>query len=231
MLSGLIQDDKINYFVYFYNTLFVSYFLGLLYLNLGHQSFIDLKKIPENKLIEAKSRVISSFQAIIMTSVSILYIFEKITYETWFCSIPISAGFGITDIIIMTSNYEKFKRGYNFLFLHHVMLIFCPLTIRTDISHIVVYLYLFEITVPMLDYTWYLYNIKRQNTLIFKIFSAGSVISYVVFRICNNIYLFTFLEPFTSCRQFIGLNFLSLFLTLNCYWFYSLIAMFVKKLS
>lgn len=235
MYSELIVNDKINYFKYFYNILFYSNIWGIIYSNLKNQNIISLHNLPENKILEAKTRIISSFQAIILIFLSIFHMYNIISYETWFSGILISPAFGIFDSIVVNLNYEKFKKGYNAIMLHHAILILAPLCINKVNSFVICRLYLFEFTVPILDCSWFLYYKKKENTLLFKVVSLSSFISFFIFRILNNLFIFKYFmignDTFSGLNYYITFTIGILFMSLNSYWFYSLIMMYIKKLK
>uniref|UniRef100_A0AB39JE33 TLC domain-containing protein n=1 Tax=Florenciella sp. virus SA2 TaxID=3240092 RepID=A0AB39JE33_9VIRU len=231
---NLIQNNQINYFVYFYNVIFHFNLWWLLYISLNNQSIISLKDLPANKIIEAKTRIINSIQACMLVILSGLHLSNLISYENWFYGIMISPAFGLFDLIVVTLDYKNFKKGYKSILLHHMILMFGPLCITEQNAFIICRLYFFEFTVPILDYNWYLYYTKKGNTLLFKIVSLCSVFSYFVFRIMNNLFIFTYFfteDGFSGINYYITFIVAILFMGLNLTWFSALVNMFIKKIK
>tara|TARA_Y100000996_G_C22444369_1_gene611180 strand:- start:1 stop:696 length:696 start_codon:yes stop_codon:yes gene_type:complete len=181
--------------------------------------------LPINKRFEAKTRVISSLHAIMLSVASTGYLLNYIDFEKWVMILPVSSGYGLFDITLLTINYNSFKKGYIPTFIHHIIVIFGPLLIEHSISRNIVRLYLFETTVPILDMSWYLYNSGQTNTLFFKINSIVTVISYLTMRIINATHL-TYVILINGNVIFLIPTLI--LLLLNLYWFKIILTVFNK---
>jgi len=186
-----------------------------------------LIKIPLEKHLEAKTRVISSLHAVILSFFSFCYLSGILNFESWTICLPISGGFGLFDLTMITLNYNKFKKGYFATSTHHLCLIFGPLTTTYNSSILISQAYLFETTVPILDVAWYLYNANKRNSFIFKFTSIISVLLFLVFRVFNSAYL-----TYSVINGNIAITFFSsYFFALNIYWFKKLVNVFLKELK
>lgn len=230
-MNDILTDyNNVNPSVYFLNTgryfvMWCGYYMYITYLH--DKKRLGINDLQETKAIEAKSRIISSTHAILCCVYSSLYLINKIDYVVWLNHIPMSSGFGLFDAFIVTKNYNIFKKGYFPVILHHIILIFGPLVMTQHISYIISQSYLFEFTVPILDYNWLLYHKKKQNTTLFKINSCLSLFVFFVFRILNNLYLTYKIKNINYIVKLFSLMFLSL----NINWFYGLIKLFIKSKS
>jgi hypothetical protein len=101
-----------------------------------------------------------------------------------------SSGFALFDAYIVTKHYNIFKKGYLPTVLHHTLLTIGPLVIIPSNSYIISQSYLFEFTVPILDYNRLLYHKKKQNTTLFKVNFGISLFTFFTFRILNNLIFF-----------------------------------------
>ncbi len=230
MYNIITNDNTINSHLYFLNTgrYFVMWCGSYMYINyLNNKKKLGLNELEETKVIEAKTRIISSAHAILCCTYSSLYLMNKIDYVVWVNHIPMSVGFAMFDVMIVTKHYNIFKKGYFSIVLHHALLIFAPLVITPDKSYFTSQAYLFELTVPILDYNWLLYNKKKQNTTLFKINSSLSLLSFFVFRILNSLHIIYYISNNNYIIKLIALMFLSL----NINWFYGLIKIFMKSKS
>lgn len=230
-MNDILTDyNTVNPSVYFFNTskyfvMWCGYYMYITYLH--NKKRLGINDLQEEKAIEAKTRIISSTHAILCCVYSSLYLINKIDYVVWLNHIPMSSGFGLFDAFIVTKNYNIFKKGYFPVILHHIVLIFGPLVMTKYISYFASQSYLFELTVPILDYNWLLYNKKKQNTTLFKINSGVSLFSFFLFRILNSLHLTYYIE---NKNYFVKL-FSFIFLLLNINWFYGLINLFIKSKS
>ena len=230
MYNIITNDNTINSHLYFLNTgrYFVMWCGSYMYINyLNNKKKLGLNELEETKVIEAKTRIISSAHAILCCIYSSLYLMNKIDYVVWVNHIPMSVGFAMFDVMIVTKHYNIFKKGYFPTILHHALLIFAPLVITPDKSYFTSQAYLFECTVPILDYNWLLYHKKKQNTTLFKINSSLSLFSFFVFRILNSLHIIYYISNNNYIIKLIALMFLSL----NVNWFYNLIKQFIKSKS
>ena len=182
-------------------------------------------RLPEDKLIEGKSRVISSTHAIILSFFSFLYLNEIIGYEYWTSFLPVCASFGMFDMLLVTINYSIFKKGYTPIIIHHSMLVFGPLLVTPEISHVMAQAFLFEVTVPILDFNWYLYHTEQKDTIMFKVNSLASILSFFFFRIANSCYLLTQCLQYNLKIQCVAFS----FLFLNIHWFLNLVKLFIRQ--
>ena len=224
----LTNDNTIDSHVFFYNTgkYFAMWCGGYLYINyLDNKKRLGLNDLQETKLIEAKTRIISSTHAILCCIYSYLYLINNINFITWINHVPMSSGFALFDIIIVTKYYNIFKKGYIPIILHHTLLIFGPLFINSSNSYIISQSYLFEFTVPILDYNWLLYHKKKQHTTLFKVNCGISLFTFFTFRILNNLYLTYNIDN----KNYIVKLFSLIFLSLNINWFYGLIKLFNRE--
>jgi len=188
--------------------------------------FKYIRRLPDNKkIIECKSRIVSSTHAVILSFYSILYLNQIIGYNYWTTFLPICSSFGLFDLSLVTMNYSIFKKGYVPILVHHSLLVFGPLLITPENSHVMAQAFLFEITVPILDFNWYLYHTNKRDTLAFKMNSVVSILSFFFFRITNNCYLVTQSFQFNFKFQFIAFA----FLFLNIHWFLNLIKLFIRQ--
>lgn len=184
-------------------------------------------KIPQEKHIEAKTRIISSCHAIILTLFSCCYLYKLISFDCWTLCLPISGAFGLFDLTIITLYYDNFKKGYLATCGHHLLLIFGPLTMTNQYSNAIAQAYLFEVTVPVLDISWYLYNANMNEGLMFKINSGLAIGLFVVFRVSNSLYLTISVMRGDTMIFFIS----CCFLALNIYWLKRLINVFIKGIK
>lgn len=216
------------YFLHCNETIYYLFFWILYYCDVNNESNIlfskFIQKLPQNKIIEGKSRVISSTHAIVLSFFSTLYLIKIIDYNYWKTFLPICSSFGIFDLSLITINYSIFKKNYNPTLIHHGLLIFGPLLVTPENSYIMAQSFLFEITVPLIDSSWYLYHTNQKETKLFKVNASASILSFFIFRIINNIHiLFT---SFEHSYTFQTVTFL--FLCLNIYWFSSLLKLVFK---
>lgn len=185
-----------------------------------------LDRLPNNnKIIEGKTRIISSTHAFILSFFSFLYLNDIITYEYWTSFLPICGSFGMFDLSLVTINYSIFKKGYVPILVHHSLLIFGPLLVTPENSHVMAQAFLFEVTVPILDFNWYLYHTEQKDTMLFKINGFISILSFFFFRVANNCYLLTKSLSFNFKIQFVTIA----FLFLNIHWFFNLVKLFIRQ--
>jgi hypothetical protein len=185
-----------------------------------------IERLSDNrKMVDCKSRIISSSHAIILSSFSVLYLNKMISYEYWTTFLPVCSSFGLFDLSLVTMYYSIFKKAYIPILIHHNLLIFGPLLVTPENSHIMAQAFLFEITVPILDYNWYLYHTNQTQTMVFKANSVASILSFFLFRVANNCYLLTQSLQYNLKFQFVTF----MFLLLNIHWFLNLVKLFVRQ--
>ena len=224
----LTNHNTIDSHLYFFNTgkYFVMWCGSYMYITyLNDKKRLGINDLNETKAIEAKTRIISSTHAILCCLYSSLYLINRIDYNIWANHIPMSSGFALFDAYIVTKHYNIFKKGYLPIVLHHVLLIIGPLVIIPTNSYIISQSYLFEFTVPILDYNWLLYHKKKQNTTLFKVNCGISLFTFFTFRILNNLYLTYKIENTNYTVKLFSL----IFLLLNLNWFYGLIKLFNRE--
>tara|TARA_Y100000389_G_scaffold83093_1_gene79646 strand:- start:973 stop:1668 length:696 start_codon:yes stop_codon:yes gene_type:complete len=225
--TWLIKDDRVNPYTFF-QEVFVFYIFWWTTYNkvtnlLVHNSLLN--RIPEEKHVEAKTRIISSIHAIILTVGTTGYLLDYIDSDTWIQFLPLSIAFGIFDMTIITLNYKSFKKSYLSTGIHHSILILAPLTITRESRLTLAQAYICEITVPLIDTSWYLYNAKLTNTLGFKINSAIALVVFFILRVVNSLHIAYELV----WRDNIVLTFSSFVLvSLNIYWFKGLIRVYMR---
>lgn len=225
--SDLVVNNQIDSAVYF-NRVFVIFLIWCMSFKvvsilLNKYSMLD--HIHSNRRLEAKTRIISSLHSVILSINSVCYLSNSIGYATWAYYLPISGAFGVFDLCIVTLNYESFRKGYWATCTHHIVLLLGPLLTTTRSSAYISQAYLFEITVPILDAGWYMYQTQMNDTLFFKSNSILAVAFFFIFRVLNSTYLtyITLIE-----HQFAIASVSSIFLFLNIFWFRGLIRVFVK---
>ncbi len=227
--NWLLATGYINPSPYFYKTAQYYIMWCIIYICIKKAFYHSLiVHLPPAKRINGLTRICSSLQATILYSWSAIYLFDIIDYELWSHVIPISASFGIFDLCIITLNYQDYKSKYIGYLTHHTLVLFDPLIITETKSKIMAQGYLFEVTVPFIDISWFLYNTGLNNTIFFKIISTIAVLIFFVFRVLNNCYLIYK----TICYQELYIIIIGLiFLCLNVSWFYSLVKLFINSLN
>ncbi len=227
--NWLLAMGYINPSPYFYNTAQYYIMWCIIYICIKKAFYHSLiVHLPPTKRLDGLTRICSSLQASILYSWSAIYLFDVIDYELWTHVITISASFGIFDLCIITLNYNKYKSKYIGILTHHTLLLFAPLMITETTSTLCAKTYLFEITVPFIDISWFLYNTGLNNTIFFKIIFTISVLIFFVFRVLNN----CFLVYQTIYYQKLDIMIIGLiFLSLNVSWFYSLLKLFINSLK
>lgn len=214
--------------LYYTECIYYLCFWCFYYSTLGEKSnYLSnfLIHLPESKMIEGKSRVVASIHAFILSFFSVLYLNGIIDYRYWISFLPICSSFGIFDLTLVTINYDIFKKGYIPILIHHGLLIFGPLLVSPENSHLMAQAFLFEVTVPVLDFNWYLYHTNQKDTMMFKINCLLSVISFLFFRVANNCYLLARSFKYNFKFQFVTL----LFLCLNIHWFLKIVKLFISQ--
>ncbi len=227
--TWLIQDGSMVPYVYFTEVAFFYLLWCLIYIKTSNMNMIKkiIRRLPLEKRLEGNTRIVSSLHAITMTIVSIVNLLNYIDCERFVSFLPVSGAFGVFDLTIVTLNYNKFKKGYGNIFIHHILVIFGPLLITCNGKPYAL-LYLFETTVPLLDMSWYLYNSGQKNTLILKINYGAGVVAFFIFRIINSFYLLyrsIIDEYFSLIHNLIAF----IFLLLNLIWFKLLVKLAIKN--
>lgn len=227
--TWLIQDGSMVPYVYFTEVAFFYLLWCLIYINTSNMNMIKkiIRRLPLEKRLEGNTRIVSSLHAITMTIVSIVNLLNYIDCETFVSILPVSSAFGVFDLTIVTLNYEKFKKGYSNIVIHHILVIFGPLVLTCNGEPPHGILYLFETTVPLLDMSWYLYNSGQKNTLFFKINSVAGLVAFLIFRIINSFYILYIsitVEYLSVIHVFIAF----IFLLLNLNWFKLLVKLAIK---
>ena len=187
--------------------------------------FNFIHNLPDSKELDGKSRVVSSSHAIILSFCSVLYLNKIIGYECWTSFLPVCSSFGLFDLSLVTANYSLFKKGYIPILIHHNLLIFGPLLVTPENSRIMAQAFLFEVTVPILDYNWYLYHTNQTQTVAFKVNSVASIFSFFFFRVVNSCYLL--IQSLHYNLKFLLVTFT--FFLLNMYWFLNLVKLFIRQ--
>ena len=225
--TWLIKDDRVNPYTFF-TEVFVFYIFWWTTYNkvsnaLAYSSLFN--RIPKEKHVEAKTRIISSMHAIILTLGTSGYLLNYIDSDTWIQFLPLSSAFGIFDMTIITLNYKSFKKSYLSTGIHHFILILGPLTITRESALTIAQAYMFESTVPIIDTSWYLYNAKLSNTLGFKINSAIALVVFFIVRVVNSLHM-TYEIIWHDNNVVIFCSFA--LLALNIYWFKGLIRVYMR---
>lgn len=189
--NWLLEEGYVNKRLYFYYSglYYVLWCIFYIYVNQLLKKYPVLNYLPPEKRFNGMTRIFSSLHAIILSTWTISYLTNIIEYELWTRCLPISAAFGTFDIYLITRNYKYFKKDYIIICCHHLVLIGAPLLFTEKYSTLCSRAYLSELTVPVLDISWYLYNTGLNNTLFFKFNTALSVLLFFVFRVLNNGYL------------------------------------------
>ena len=225
--TWLIKDDRINLYAYFSEVLlfYITWWtiyntVSMLVLNKAL-----FKRLPKEKRIEGKTRIVSSIYAIILTTASACYLLKFIDYESWIQFFPMSSAFGLFDVTIITINYRCFEKVYLLTCLHHFIVVFGPLTVTPEYSALISQSCISDATVPLIDISWYLYNAKLSNTLIFKLNSTLAIIVFFILRVVNSCYLS---YEIIWHDNIILMCFSFVYLTLNIYWFKGLVGMYLR---
>ena len=227
--TWLLKDGLVVPYVYFTEVAVFYLLWCFIYIKVSNMMMIKkiMRRLPQEKRLEGNTRIVSSLHAIIMTLFSIKYLFNNIECGTFVSILPVSSAFGVFDLTIVTLNYEKFKKGYSNIVIHHILVIFGPLvlTCNGDSPHGI--LYLFETTVPLLDMSWYLYNSGQKKTLLFKINSVAGLVAFFIFRIISSFYILCIsitVEYYSVIHNLIAF----IFLLLNLNWFKLLVKLAIK---
>lgn len=224
--TWLIKDDRVNPYS-FYSEVFVYYLMwGFIY-NIVfklEQKYNLFKRLPQEKHIEARTRILATINAVILTSSATCYYCNYIDYNHWLCFVPLSSAFGLYDMTVLTINYKDFKKNYPATCVHHFIVIFAPMLITEENSRAVLHAYMFETTVPFLDLSWYLYNAKITDTIFFKINTLVAVIIFFFFRVVNSLYIVYIVHKEGVMIMLFALQ----FLFLNVYWFNTLVDVVLK---
>lgn len=227
--TWLIKDDKVNPYT-FYTEVFAFYLIWAVMYNKVdklEEKYNLFKRLSSEKHVEARTRVLGTIHAIILTSAASCYYFNYIDYNDWLRFVPISSAFGLFDITILTLNYKLFKKHYFAISIHHLIIVNGPLLITQENSRHILHAYMFETTVPFIDIGWYLYNAKLTNTIFFKINTLFAVLMFFFFRVIGNSYI-----VYKVYKGDIVITILTLqFLFLNVYWFKSLMDTVLKVKS
>ena len=226
--TWLLKDGLVVPYVYFTEVAVFYLLWCFIYIKVSNMMMIKkiMRRLPQEKRLEGNTRIVSSLHAIIMTLFSIKYLFNNIECGTFVSILPVSSAFGVFDLTIVTLNYNKFKKGYGNIFIHHILVIFCPLLITCNGKPYAL-LYLFETTVPLLDMSWYLYNSGQKKTLLFKINSVAGLVAFFIFRIINSFYILYIsitVEYYSVIHNLIAF----IFLLLNLNWFKLLVKLAIK---
>lgn len=230
MIYQVLYEDKFifeNFLLYYTQSFYYLMAWCFYYLIISHQDnkiFGFIHKLQSNKIIDAKSRIISSSHAIILSFYSSIYLLNFISYDYWWLCLPICSSFGMFDLSLVTIHYNIFKRGYFPLLVHHNLLIFGPLLVTEENSLVMAQAFLFEVTVPILDFGWVLYHMKKKETRIFKINAFLSILSFFFFRVANGTYLIIRSFKYSIYFQTVSI----IFFLLNVQWFINLTKLFVK---
>lgn len=227
--NWLLDNDAIRMTCYFLQA--STYFSAWCYMyqNLEAQQWVNrlICNVPREKRVEAKTRIVSSLHAIILALFSCGYLSNMVSFETWALCLPISGAYGLFDLTIVTLNYKMFKKGYFATCCHHFILIFGPLTTTLASSRFISQAYLFEVTVPVLDLSWYLYHTNMKNTLFFNVNSCLAIVLFLFFRVFNSTYLTYSVIYFDRKIVF----FSTCFWALNLFWFHKLVNVFWKSIK
>jgi len=220
--TWLTHGGRVIPSVYLYETLLYYWVWWLIYESVGKvvTKYSLLHRLSIEKHTEAKTRIIGSIHALFITYYTCNYLTNNIEYREWTMCLPISSAYGLVDMTVLTLNYKHFKKGYRVICVHHLIMIFGPLTIIHEYGILCSRLYLFEITVPILDMSWYLYRTKQTASLVYKVNSVLTVILFLIFRIMNGGYL---AYAVGTEHQYTFLMFALTFLGLNLYWFKCLV--------
>ena len=227
IIQQITTNNEYSIYVYYSETFYCLFFWFLYYCAISDESnlfYNFIRKLPQEKRIEGNSRIISSTHAMILSFFSTLYLIDIIDYEYWITFLPICSSFGLFDLTLVTIHYSKFKKNYVPIFIHHSLLVFGPLLVTHPNSYVMAQSFLFENTVPILDFSWYLYHTNHNESLLFKVNAVVGLISFFLFRIVNNFYLLTQSVQFNSLFQLATVSFMGL----NIYWFYSLVKLFMR---
>tara|TARA_Y100000389_G_C17457062_1_gene518847 strand:- start:691 stop:1308 length:618 start_codon:yes stop_codon:yes gene_type:complete len=184
-----------------------------------------IHKLQSTKIIDGKSRIINSSHAIILSFYSSLYLLNFIRYDKWWLCLPICSSFGLFDLSLVIIHYNIFKKGYLPILIHHNLLIFGPLLVTEENSLVMARAFLFEVSVPILDFGWFLYHMQKKETRIFKINAFLSILSFFFFRVANSSYLLISSFKYNIYIQCVSIT----FFLLNIHWFVNLIKLFVKN--
>tara|TARA_B000000477_G_scaffold118385_1_gene117850 strand:- start:441 stop:1133 length:693 start_codon:yes stop_codon:yes gene_type:complete len=225
--TWLIKDDRVNPYT-FLQEVFIFYIFWWTIYNKVSSAMVDnslFNRLPIEKRIEAKTRIISSIHAIILTASTSCYLLDYINSVTWIQFLPLSSAFGMFDMTIITLNYRSFKKSYLSTTIHHFIVIFGPLTITSEYATSIAESYMFEATVPLIDTSWYLYNAKLSNTLGFKINSIIALIVFFIVRVVNSLQI-TYKIVWRNNNSATFFSFV--FLALNMYWFKGLIRVYMQ---
>ena len=228
--TWLIKDDRVNPYTFF-QEVFVFYIFWWMMYNKVSSAMVDnslFNRLPIEKRIEAKTRIISSIHAIILTMGTTGYLLDYIDLYSWIQFLPLSSAFGLFDMTIITLNYKSFKKGYLSTGIHHFILIFGPLTITIESVITIAQSGMFETTVPLIDTSWYLYNANLTNTLVFKINSIIAIIVFFIGRVINSLHM---TYKIMWCNNNTAIFFSFVFLALNIYWFKGLISVYMRTLK
>lgn len=180
-----------------------------------------------HRLIEyGFSTIHASFTAIMAT----LYILQYINDESFLWGLKLSIGYYLADCIVIIDTIKSNKniklQDY-FTLLHHFIVIYYEILFitrdKTLIENRGLYffsnLFVAEYSLIPLNYSWYLLHIDEGNSIKFIFASVITLILYFFTRVIN----ITIILGQMWYDDFISINYISIMLIINYYWFYKLV--------
>ena len=194
-------------------TYFASYFLY------GH--IINKTKFPKDKRYFLVSRIISCQHAFLSSYGSYLYLNNYIDYKEWNTRyVMISKMYLLYDLFIVILNFNKND------FIHHIVFYIGIVNNSVAVSTYAARSLYAELSNFNLNFGWFLINIGKDKTILFRINALLLLIVFFIFRVLNYAYI-TFDIFWNLGFQYINFVIPALW-SLNIFWFKLLLGKAMK---
>lgn len=172
----------------------------------------------------------SLVHSMVVSVSSMLYICDFINLELIKNFYIFSICYFILDYIIVL-NYYDLKNKIVYFFHHGISayILYCFIN-QNDYNKLIPIGLTSEIPIIFLNINWFLIKYGKRNTNLFKIIDYITVITYLIFRICNFTYiLFVNYYIYGNTYNHISKIFIIIYI-LNCIWFIGIYKRFKGKL-
>ena len=197
----------------------------------NRSNFFIPHSIPANKRLPWTTYMYSTIHAGFSFVSGLSYLYNYISNRTYMCLFGVTVGYGIHDFMVVWKNKNHFRNSWKEVLIHHSTFMYAGcLVLLPSYSNIILSLgsriILTELSTIFLNISWFMYNMKYRNNILFLTNNILLLSTYFTARILNLTYcswlVYDLRHTYPLYFVYPGLVVMSGLTYLNYKWFYAL---------
>jgi len=194
-------------------------------------NFFIPRSIPPDKRLQWTTYMYSTIHAGSSVIFGLAHMYNYINMRTYMCLFGTTVGYGIHDFMVVWRNKNHFKTSWRETLAHHSTFLYGGTLVlfpqfREVALQLVSRLLLTELSTVFLNVSWFMYNMKYRNNVLFFVNNILLLSTYLSTRVINLTYsnwiLFGLRHTYSPYFVYPSLFMLSGLTYLNYKWFYAL---------